>query len=129
MHEAALKRYCRQPGLQLALEIMTQDEVMGKTNYGIEAVMSFVLKVRAYKPEDIKPKPLITGKDLLAEGIPAGPIFSDVLYDVETAQLEGVFTTRDQAMQYVRARVYQDDKQQWVYDMLGNRFKGVEGAL
>ena len=127
MPEANIKRYCRQPGLEVALEIMVQDEVIGKTNYGMEAVMAFVLKIKALKPEDIKPTPLVTGKDLLADGIPAGPIFSSILFDVETAQLNGFMTTRDQAMAFVRARVYQDDRKEWVYDPL--HAPGVEGAI
>ncbi len=127
MAEANIKRYCRQPGLEVALEIMVQDEVIGKTNYGMEAVMAFVLKIKALKPEDIKPTPLVTGKDLLADGIPAGPIFSSILFDVETAQLNGLMTTRDQAMAFVRARVYQDDRKEWVYDPL--HAPGIEGAI
>lgn len=119
--EAALKRACREPGIQLALEIMTQNEVMGKTNLGMEAVMEFVLELKAYTPEDIKPAPLVTGKDLIAAGIPPSPIFSSVLYDIESAQLNGVFTTREQGMEFVRARVYQDDKQKWVYSGLTNQ--------
>lgn len=111
MSEASIKRELRHPGVALALEIMTQDEVMGKTNFGVEALMAFVLKIKAYKPEEIKPLPLITGKDLLAEGIPAGPIYSDILFDIESHQLNGIFTTKEQGMQFVRERVYQE----WVY--------------
>lgn len=108
MSEASLKRACRQPGVALALEIVTQDEVIGKTSFGFEALMAFVLKVKAYKPEEIKPVPLITGKDLLAAGIPAGPIFTEILFDVESHQLNGVFTTKEQAMTFVHERMYQD---------------------
>lgn len=127
MQEANIKRYCRQPGLALALEIMMQDEVMGKTNYGMEAVMAFVLKIKALTPEDIKPTPLITGHDLIDSGIPAGPIFSSIMFDIETAQLNGLMTTKKQAMDFVRARVYQDDRKEWVYDPL--HAPGVEGAI
>lgn len=122
LSESTLKRVCRRPGLQYALEIMTQDEVMGKTSYGLEAVMGFVLKVKAYKPEDLKPAPLVTGQDLIEMGIPPGPIFTKVLFDVETGQLEGTLD-RAQALEFVRARVYQDDRKEWVYD--GLRGAGV----
>jgi len=115
MSEAALKRELRQPGVELALEIMTQDEVMGKTSFGVEALMAFVLKVKAYKPEEIKPTPLVTGKDLIAEGIPAGPIYTRILFDVESHQLNGIFMTKDDGMRFVRERVYQDDAKEWVY--------------
>jgi tRNA nucleotidyltransferase/poly(A) polymerase len=113
--EASLKRKLRTPGVELALEIMTQNEVLGKTNYGIEALMAFMSKVKAYKPEEIKPKLLVTGKDLIDAGIPAGPIFTDILYDVESHQLNGVFTTKEQGMSFVRERTYQDTLKAWVY--------------
>jgi tRNA nucleotidyltransferase/poly(A) polymerase len=115
MSEATLKRKLRTPGVALALEIMTQDEVMGKTSFGIEALMSFVLKVRAYKPEEIKPTPLVTGKDLIDAGIPPSSIYTSILFDIESYQLNGTFTTKEQAMEFVRARVYQNDFKQWVY--------------
>jgi len=115
MTEAGIKRALREPGVALALEIMTQDEVIGKTSFGVEAVMTFVLKLKAYKPEEIKPKPLITGQDLIDAGIPAGPIFTEILFDVESHQLNGVWTTKEQAMTFVRERVYQDNSRQWVY--------------
>jgi tRNA nucleotidyltransferase/poly(A) polymerase len=113
--EATLKRKLRTPGVELALEIMTQNEVMGKTNFGFEALMGFVHKVRAYTPEQIKPKPLVTGKDLIDAGIPAGPIFTSILFDVESHQLNGVFTTKEQGMSFVRERTYQDTLKEWNY--------------
>jgi len=115
MSEASLKRTLRKPGVALALEILMQDEVLGITSFGIEALMAFVSKVKAYKPEEIKPVPLITGKDLIDAGIPAGPIFTDILFDVESHQLNGVFTTKEQAMTFVRERTYQDTLKKWNY--------------
>jgi tRNA nucleotidyltransferase/poly(A) polymerase len=114
MPEPAIKRELREPGVALALEIMTQDELMGKTSFGIEALMAFVLKIRAYTPEQIKPVPLVTGKDLIAAGIPAGPIFTMILFDLESFQLNGDFTTKEQGLDFVRARVYKAEDG-WVY--------------
>lgn len=115
LSEAEIKRMLRQPGVGLALEIMPQNELIGKTSLGIEAVMGFVLKLKAYTLEDIKPTPLYTGKDLIADGVPPSPIFTDVLYDIESMQLNGFMTTREEAAQYVRARVYQHAHGHWVY--------------
>ena len=120
MPEAAIKRALREPGVELALEIMTQDEVMGKTSYGLEALMSFVLKVKAYTPEEIEPKKLVTGQDLIDAGIPPSNMYSMILFDVESFQLNGVFTTKEQAMEYVRARVYKAEDG-WVYNGLTPR--------
>lgn len=113
--EAAIKRLLRKPGVALAMEILTQNELIGKNSLGIEAVMSFVLKLKAYTQSDIKPVPLVTGKDLIAEGVPPSNLYSALLFDIESMHLNGFMTTREQAMEYVRARVYQDDDKQWVY--------------
>jgi tRNA nucleotidyltransferase/poly(A) polymerase len=113
--EAAFKRKLRTPGVHLALEIMMQDEVMGKSNFGIEALMALVVKVKAYSPEEIKPVPLVTGKDLIDAGIPPSPIFTSILFDIESHQLNGAWTTKEQAMQFVRERTYQDTLKQWNY--------------
>lgn len=120
MSEAALKRTCRQPGMQLALEIMTQNELMGKTSFGLAAIMAFVTKMQSYTPEEIKPVPLVTGKDLIDMGIPPGPIFTSILYDIESGQLNGVLD-RQSALEFVRARVYQDDRKEWVYSGLSTQ--------
>jgi tRNA nucleotidyltransferase/poly(A) polymerase len=117
MPEAAIKRQLREPGVALALEIMTQDEVMGKTRIGMEALMTFVLKIRAYTQEDIDPKPLVTGKDLIDAGIPPSGMYSMILFDLESFQLNGVFTTKEQGMDFVRARVYKAEDG-WVYSGL-----------
>jgi len=81
----------------------------------LAALMAFVSKVKAYKPEEIKPVPLVTGKDLIAAGIPAGPIYTEILFDIESHQLNGVFTTREQAMTFVQERTYQDTLKVWNY--------------
>jgi poly(A) polymerase len=108
LSEASLKRSCRQPGLEYALEIMTQDEVMGKTRLGLEAVMGFVLKVKAYKPEDIRPVPIVTGHDLIDMGLKPGPHFAEILFAVETCQLNGTLTRKD-ALLLIQKSVYEDD--------------------
>lgn len=47
---------------------------------------------------DLFPAPLIDGSDLIAAGYPPGPAFSRALTEVESAQLEGRASTRDDAM-------------------------------
>jgi poly(A) polymerase len=52
----------------------------------------------------LKPKPLLTGHDLIAAGYQPGPAFARMLKAVEDAQLESEITTPEQALQLVRAR-------------------------
>ena len=47
---------------------------------------------------DFAPVPLITGEDLLAAGLVAGPLFKQILHEVYDAQLEERISTRQQAM-------------------------------
>jgi tRNA nucleotidyltransferase/poly(A) polymerase len=48
-------------------------------------------------PEALRPKPFLTGNDLIQMGIPQGPRIGEILRQIEDAQLEGVVTTEDQA--------------------------------
>jgi poly(A) polymerase len=50
------------------------------------------------KPEELRPPRLVTGRDLLAAGYSAGPMFKEMLDRVETAQLEGAVKSREEAL-------------------------------
>jgi len=45
---------------------------------------------------------LVTGRDLLDLGLEPGPVFKDILAEVEKAQVEGEFNSREQALAWVR---------------------------
>jgi hypothetical protein len=51
---------------------------------------------------EIDPPPLVTGTDLLAAGVPAGRAVGAALARLRTMQLDGVITTREQALDAVR---------------------------
>ena len=51
--------------------------------------------------EEIHPEPLLRGRDLIAMGFTPGPIFQDILKQVEEAQLGGELVTREEAMAWV----------------------------
>jgi poly(A) polymerase len=48
--------------------------------------------------ETLDPPPLLTGNDLLASGIPAGPSYKTLLERVRAAQLDGQLHTKDEAV-------------------------------
>lgn len=52
-------------------------------------------------PSGLSPEPLVTGEDLLAAGLEAGPRFAALLERVYDAQLEDRIRTRDQAMELI----------------------------
>ncbi len=48
--------------------------------------------------EEVKPKPLITGHDLIAIGLTPGPAFKHILTKIEDEQLDGNITTKEEAL-------------------------------
>jgi putative nucleotidyltransferase with HDIG domain len=53
----------------------------------------------------LRPEPLITGKDLIGLGFSPGPKFKDILRNIETMQLEGELSSRDEAIKYLQNSV------------------------
>ena len=51
------------------------------------------------QPRDVlDPPPLVTGDDLLALGIPSGPLYKTLLRCVRAAQLDGEIRTKAEAL-------------------------------
>ena len=57
---------------------------------------------RAMPAETVRPRPLITGRELIAAGYMPGASFKEMLRAVEDAQLEGRLPSRDAALEFVR---------------------------
>ncbi|MDE2217759.1 MAG: CCA tRNA nucleotidyltransferase [Planctomycetota bacterium] len=57
--------------------------------------------------EEVKPKPLITGRDLIAMGLKPGPLFKDVLTKIEDEQLDGSLTTKEAAIEKAKTLICQ----------------------
>ena len=102
MRESTLKRFLRLPRFDEHLELHRLDALSGGgwlENY------EFVKRRREELSEErLRPPRLISGDDLMAEGYRPGPLFSEILAAVEDAQLEGAITTREEALDFVRAR-------------------------
>ncbi len=99
MKESTLKRFMRLPGFEEHLALHRID-CLG--SHGSLEIYNFVREqYENTPPEEIRPKSLISGDDLIGIGLRPGPAFKDILSLVEDAQLEGVLHTRDQAMQFV----------------------------
>ena len=60
-------------------------------------------KREEFANEPLIPKPLITGRDLIGLGFPAGPRFSEILEAVQSRQLEGTLNTAEEAIEWVKA--------------------------
>ena len=55
----------------------------------------------AWPREKLDPPPLLTGDNLLAHGVPRGPLYRVLLEQVRDAQLEGHIANRDEALKLV----------------------------
>ncbi|HTU57224.1 MAG TPA: hypothetical protein VMF89_02305, partial [Polyangiales bacterium] len=62
--------------------------------------------------DEIKPRLLVTGEDLIRTGYRPGPRFREMLTAAEDAQLEGSVTTRDAALEFVRERFGEPEMRQ-----------------
>jgi len=62
-------------------------------------------KLSGFKAEQIKPKPFVTGKDLIDLGLKPGPAFGRILSDVYDLQLEEKVASREEALLTVRGMI------------------------
>ena len=96
MREAKLKRFLRQERFDEHLELHRAD---CRASHGDTSHYDFCREKLATLPaEEIRPPRLITGHDLIAMGLEAGPRFREILTAIEDAQLEGRITNRVQAL-------------------------------
>jgi poly(A) polymerase len=100
MRESTLKRFLRQDRFDEHLEMHRLDCL---ASHGDLTLHNFALeKLKALPEEQIRPKPLITGHDLIKLGYKPGPEFREILTKVEDMQLEGQLTDSEQALHWVR---------------------------
>jgi poly(A) polymerase len=100
MKESTLKRFLRMPDFGEHLELHRLDCLASNRN--LENYELVKRKLEELPEEQLKPAPLITGADLIAEGYVPGPRFAEMLAAVEDAQLEGRVRSREEALKMVR---------------------------
>lgn len=61
-------------------------------------------KIQEFKAEELKPKPLINGDDLIAQGCDPSPLLGTVLREAYDHQLEGSIQTKKEALTWARER-------------------------
>jgi poly(A) polymerase len=99
MKESTLKKFLRLPGFDEHLELHRIDCLSSHGQLGSYEYAR--TQLQSLPPEAIRPKPLITGSDLIEAGYEPGPLFKEILEAVEDAQLEGRVVTREAAMELV----------------------------
>jgi poly(A) polymerase len=103
MRESTLKRFMRLPGFEDHMALHRLDCL--SSHGGLESYNFVRQKQRELPPEELKPKPLLTGRDLIAAGYRPGPLFGLVLLEIEDAQLEGSISSPAEALQLARKKL------------------------
>ena len=82
------------------------------------------------KEEEIKPKPLITGNDLIALGLKPGPIFSKILDAIKDDQLEQKITTEEEAIKKAKElAISSQNVKKWIQNKETKKVIFVPGRL
>jgi poly(A) polymerase len=99
MKQSTVKRFLRLPAFEEHLELHRLDSL---SSHGQLEAYDFMREQLHSTPRaEIRPTPLITGRDLIEAGYKPGPKFKEVLAAVEDAQLEGRLTSREAAMEFI----------------------------
>jgi poly(A) polymerase len=100
MNPSAFKKFIRLPHFDQHLELHRIDCESSHRNLRL---YNFTREtISQLPPESVRPKPLVTGDDLIAAGYSPGPQFKEILSAVEDAQLDGRLDSSKDAMQFVR---------------------------
>lgn len=100
MRLSRLKRFMARPGFEEEMELHRVD---CQSSHAVLDNYAFLrAKQQEFASEPLIPPPLVNGGDLIALGWKPGPKFKEVLDAVQTRQLEGVLTTREEALAWLK---------------------------
>lgn len=102
MRASTLKRFFRLENFPEHLALHRMDCLAAHRNLEI---YDFVRERYESLPEqEVRPAPLLTGRELIAAGYKPGPAFKEMLQVAEDAQLEGAISSPEDALAMVRER-------------------------
>lgn len=107
----ALYRYCRDLGDALPESLLLSQadayatyEIMPREKFtDTEKPMAAVLEYYYGKYLKVETKPLVTGSDLIEQGLQPGPRFREILDDIKERQASGELNSRQEALEYLAA--------------------------
>jgi poly(A) polymerase len=104
MRSSTLKRLLREEGITELLELARLDALSSSGD--LRPYDFCKRRLIELGPEQIAPPRLLTGRDLIALGLPPGPRFKEILNAVEDAQLEGRLQTHEDALAWVQQSMH-----------------------
>jgi poly(A) polymerase len=100
MKPSTFKKFIRLPHFDQHLELHRLD---CESSHRSLKLYDFTREQMAELPaESIRPQPLLSGDDLIAEGYEPGPQFKQMLGAVEDAQLDGKLRSKTEALSFLR---------------------------
>ncbi|HTF55706.1 MAG TPA: HD domain-containing protein, partial [Planctomycetota bacterium] len=100
MRASTLKRIFAHDHIADLLRLVRADTLGSKAD---DAYVNRLEQIRStMKAEELKPPPLVTGKDLIEMGYTPGPPFKKALTEIMDAQLEGALPDREAGLQLAR---------------------------
>jgi putative nucleotidyltransferase with HDIG domain len=103
MRESTLKRFMRLPDFEAHMALHRLDCL--SSHGGLDNYEFVRRKQREVPVEELKPTPLLTGRELIAAGYRPGPMFGIVLSEIEDAQLEGRISSPEEALRMAREKL------------------------
>lgn len=103
MRESTLKRFMQRDTFVTELE---QHRIDCLASHGDLSNWRFLKRrLKSLSQEQLRPQPLLSGRDLIGLGLAEGPSIGGLLREMEDLQLEGRLTDRDQALEWARERI------------------------
>ncbi|HEU4340865.1 MAG TPA: CCA tRNA nucleotidyltransferase [Candidatus Binatia bacterium] len=100
MRLSTLKRFLGEEGIDELLELTRIDAL--SANGDLQYYHFCKQKLAGFKTEEIHPEPLVRGRDLIEMGLTPGPIFQEILKQVEEQQLAGELHSREAAIRWIQ---------------------------
>jgi len=100
MRLSTLKRFLREDGIDELLELARIDAL--SSNGDLQYYRFCKERMLELKDEEIRPAPLLRGGDLIALGFKPGPVFAQILRQLEDRQLGGELNDRQAALDWVK---------------------------
>jgi len=107
MRESTLKKFLSLPYFEEHMQMHLADCM---ASHGKTDAYDFIReKMEEYGREEIKPTPLLAGQDLIDLGYSPGPVFSEILGQIEELQLENRLSSKEEAVEFV-LKNYSDNR-------------------
>jgi putative nucleotidyltransferase with HDIG domain len=100
MRLSTLKRFLREEGIDELLELTRIDAL--SSNGDLRYYDFCKERLATLEAEEMRPAPFVRGDDLIALGLKPGPLFAEILRQVEDRQLGGELRNRDEALDWVK---------------------------